>query len=110
MFSPEEFLKLPAGDCIFINPAYANAKEASIPVKLKVKVGDGEIQRRTFGEANFNLVIKELKNKILHQKITSNDIYCRIAALNKVIPFKPSKNSNNHVKNFFVAITNDESK
>jgi type IV secretory pathway TraG/TraD family ATPase VirD4 len=91
MFSPEEFLKLPAGDCIFINPAYANKKEASIPVKLKVNVGDGEMQRRAFGEKYFGLVIEELKKKNEHQKITTNDIYCRVDALGKIIPNKTNK-------------------
>ncbi|MEY2855959.1 MAG: hypothetical protein RLZZ74_268, partial [Cyanobacteriota bacterium] len=38
LFSPEEMLKLPAGHCIFINPAYANQHEASVPMKLKVKI------------------------------------------------------------------------
>jgi type IV secretory pathway TraG/TraD family ATPase VirD4 len=33
LFSPEEMLKLPAGHCIFINPAYANQHEASILMK-----------------------------------------------------------------------------
>jgi type IV secretory pathway TraG/TraD family ATPase VirD4 len=88
MFSPEEFLKLPAGDCIFINPAYANTKEASIPVKLKVKVGDGEMQRRAFSEKHFNLVIKNLKKKIRHSTICYQDIQDRVDSLSKIIPSK----------------------
>jgi type IV secretory pathway TraG/TraD family ATPase VirD4 len=91
MFSPEEFLKLPAGDCIFINPAYANTKEASIPVKLKVKVGDGEMQRRAFGEKHFGLVIKKLKNQIKHRKVTNDDIKVRIKALSEIIPSESEK-------------------
>jgi type IV secretory pathway TraG/TraD family ATPase VirD4 len=88
MFSPEEFLKLPAGDCIFINPAYANKQEASIPVKLKVKVGDGVIQRRTYGEERFELVIKELTKKNQHSAIGHQEIKKRIDSLGKVIPSK----------------------
>jgi type IV secretory pathway TraG/TraD family ATPase VirD4 len=86
MFSPEEILKLPAGSCIFINPAYANQQEASIPVKLKVHVGEGEMQRRAYGEAKFDLVIKQLKQKIQHNQITGADIHKRIEALNSMIP------------------------
>jgi type IV secretory pathway TraG/TraD family ATPase VirD4 len=92
MFSPEEFLKLPAGDCIFINPAYSNGKEASIPVKLKVEVGDGEMQRRAYGEKNFHIVIKKLKASIVSEKITSQDIHMRISALDSFIPNKRSEN------------------
>jgi type IV secretory pathway TraG/TraD family ATPase VirD4 len=86
IFSPEEFLKLPAGHCVFINPAYANAKEASVPVKLRVKVGDGEMQRRAYAEKNFHLVIKQLKKKSKHSVIDQNSIRQRIDKLNLVIP------------------------
>jgi type IV secretory pathway TraG/TraD family ATPase VirD4 len=91
MFSPEEILKLPAGTCVFINPAYANQKEASIPLKLKVLVGEGELQRRAYGEAKFDLVIQQLKKKVQHSPITGNDIKVRILALDKFIPGKYSK-------------------
>jgi type IV secretory pathway TraG/TraD family ATPase VirD4 len=91
MFSPEEILKLPAGSCIFINPAYANQTEASIPMKLKVHVGDGEMQRRAYGETNFDRVIKQLKIKNKHSPITGSDITERINSLNKFIPGKYTK-------------------
>jgi type IV secretory pathway TraG/TraD family ATPase VirD4 len=86
MFSPEEFLKLPAGSCVFINPAYANQTEASIPMKLKVHVGDGEIKRREYGKEKFSLVIQMLKKKTEKLKITNNDIQGRINALDTFIP------------------------
>jgi type IV secretory pathway TraG/TraD family ATPase VirD4 len=92
IFSPEEFLKLPAGDCVFINPAYANDKEASIPLKLKVKVGDGEMQRRAYGEKNFGLVMKNLKKMNQHSKITDKGIENRVKALDFFIPSERKKN------------------
>jgi hypothetical protein len=91
IFSPEEFLKLPAGDCVFINPAYANAQEASIPVKLKVKVGDSEMQRRAYGEKHFGLVIKKLKQQKEHTVIDKEGINSRINALENIIPSKSSE-------------------
>jgi type IV secretory pathway TraG/TraD family ATPase VirD4 len=91
MFSPEEILKLPAGSCVFINPAYANQTEASIPMKLKVHVGDGELQRRAYGEANFDRIIGQLKTKNKHSQITGSDITERINSLNKFIPGKYAK-------------------
>jgi type IV secretory pathway TraG/TraD family ATPase VirD4 len=93
MFSPEEILKLPAGTCVFINPAYANQKEASIPLKLKVNIGDGEMQRRAYGEAKFDSVIKNLKKKIQHPAITNKDIQIRIDALTKMMPSEKERNS-----------------
>jgi type IV secretory pathway TraG/TraD family ATPase VirD4 len=103
LFSPEEMLKLPAGHCIFINPAYANQHEASVPMKLKVEIGDGEMQRRAYGEANFHRVIKELKKKVRHTQITGDDIKARIAALDKFIPNKLGKS----VKNISVDIADE---
>jgi type IV secretory pathway TraG/TraD family ATPase VirD4 len=98
MFSPEEILKLPAGTCVFINPAYANQTEASIPLKLKVHIGDGEMQRRAYGEAKFDSVIKNLKKKIKQSTITSKDIQIRISALNKIIPSEKERSSEIHAK------------
>jgi hypothetical protein len=103
LFSPEEMLKLPAGHCIFINPAYANQHEASVPMKLKVEIGDGEMQRRAYGEANFHRVIKELKKKVRHTQITGDDIKARIAGLDKFIPNKLGKS----VKNISVDIADE---
>jgi hypothetical protein len=90
IFSPEEFLKLPAGSCVFINPAYAHGEEASVPMKLKVKIGDGEMQRRAYGEAHFNLVIKNLKRRNQYGAIDKNGINLRITALEKLLPKQTS--------------------
>jgi type IV secretory pathway TraG/TraD family ATPase VirD4 len=86
LFSPEEMLKLPAGHCIFINPAYANQQEASIPMKLKVNVGKGELRRRAYGKSKFDLLIKKWSKKTQHYQISDNDIWNRINALNDFIP------------------------
>jgi type IV secretory pathway TraG/TraD family ATPase VirD4 len=91
MFSPEEVLKLPPGTCVFINPAYSNKEEASIPSKLKVNIGDGEMQRRDYGEKHFNLVMKKLKSQVKHTKIGNNDIELRIGALANMIPSEEEK-------------------
>jgi type IV secretory pathway TraG/TraD family ATPase VirD4 len=103
LFSPEEMLKLPAGHCIFINPAYANQKEASIPMKLKVIVGEGELKRRAYGESKFNLVVKQLVKKMKHSRISDLDIKKRIFALDKLIPSKYSKS----VKNISTDVTKE---
>jgi type IV secretory pathway TraG/TraD family ATPase VirD4 len=92
MFSPEQILKLPAGSCIFINPAYANQQEASIPVKLNIHVGEGELKRRAYGEANFNLLIRNITKNIRYSNVTSKDIQARIDALRKMIPSEVERN------------------
>jgi type IV secretory pathway TraG/TraD family ATPase VirD4 len=107
MFSPEEFLKLPAGSCVFINPAYANKEEASIPMKFKVHVGDGEMQRRAYGEANFNLVIKNLKKRNQHSVIDINGIQARIAVLEKLLPKQASVKPIDVMQDVFSDVTQE---
>jgi type IV secretory pathway TraG/TraD family ATPase VirD4 len=98
LFSPEEMLKLPAGHCIFINPAYANQQEASIPMKLKVNVGEGELKRRAYGESKFDLVIKQLRKNVQHSQITGNGIQARISALDDIIPKNGKTHKEIHVE------------
>jgi type IV secretory pathway TraG/TraD family ATPase VirD4 len=107
MFSPEEFLKLPAGSCVFINPAYANQAEASIPMKLKVHVGDGEIKRREYSKAKFDLVIENLKERNQHSVIDINGIQARIAVLEKLLPKQASVKPIDVMQDVFSDVTQE---
>jgi type IV secretory pathway TraG/TraD family ATPase VirD4 len=107
MFSPEEILKLPAGTCVFINPAYANEKEASIPLKLKVHIGESETKRRAYSEERFDLVIQELKKKTKKPKITSDDIQLRIATLEKLLPKQASVKPIHVMQDVFSDVTQE---
>ncbi len=107
IFAPEEFLKLPAGSCILINPAYANAKEASVPMRLKVKVGDGEMQRRAYGESHFHLVIEQLKKRNQHRVIDKAAIQSRIMALEKLLPKQASIKPIDVMQDIFADVTKD---
>jgi type IV secretory pathway TraG/TraD family ATPase VirD4 len=98
IFSPEEILKLPSGSCIFINPAYANKQEASIPMMLKVHVGDGEMKRRAYGETNFHLVLRKLKKYNQHHRINPEHIQARIEALISIVPSKEERANKNAEK------------
>jgi type IV secretory pathway TraG/TraD family ATPase VirD4 len=109
IFSPEEILKLPSGSCIFINPAYANQQEASIPLKLKVKIGEGEIKRRVYGETNFDLLMKRLKEMQNHSKVTSKEINMRINSLDKLMPGKNTINTKAICKNIIKDLISNNS-
>jgi hypothetical protein len=106
MLSPEEILKLSSGKCIFINPAYSNPQEASIPLSLKVNIGDSEMQRRAYSEAKFDLVMGELRSRVKHHAITEKDIHLRIFALAKVIP-DASIMPTSFMQNLFADITKE---
>jgi hypothetical protein len=87
------------GKQMIINPAYANTKEASVPIKLKVKVGDGKMQRRAYGEKHFSLVINKLKKEVGPVAVTSSSIKKRIDALNDFIPSKKQRQSRSNEEN-----------
>lgn len=43
LLTPDQILKLDQGECVFINPAYKGGYEASIPLRLKVKIAQRDI-------------------------------------------------------------------
>lgn len=38
LFAPEDFLKLPQGNCILISPGYSSKTEANVPRRLNIKI------------------------------------------------------------------------
>ena len=44
LMTVDEVLKLDQGECVFINPAYKGGGEASVPLRLKLRVSKSEIQ------------------------------------------------------------------
>jgi type IV secretion system protein VirD4 len=44
LMTVDEVLKLDQGECVFINPAYKGGGEASVPLRLKLRVSKPEIQ------------------------------------------------------------------
>jgi type IV secretory pathway TraG/TraD family ATPase VirD4 len=86
LFSPEELLKLPAGSCILINPAYADKQESSIPVRLKVGIGKGEVNRREYGQSKFSLFIEQAIKRERLKLIGDNDIHIRLREIDRLLP------------------------
>jgi hypothetical protein len=70
-------------------------------------VGDGEMQRRAYGKANFNLVIKNLKRQNQHRVIDKNAIQVRIAALEKLLPKQASVKPIDVMQDIFSDVTQE---
>jgi type IV secretion system protein VirD4 len=47
LLTPDQILKLDQGECVFINPAYRGGGEASVPLRLKVKISSHEDRMQT---------------------------------------------------------------
>jgi type IV secretion system protein VirD4 len=58
VLSVDEVLKLDQGQCVFINPAYQGGGEASVPLKLRLKVPQSEIKIHDRSEQLWNEVAR----------------------------------------------------
>jgi type IV secretion system protein VirD4 len=47
LLTADQILKLDQGECVFINPAYRGGGEASVPLRLKVKISPQEDKQQT---------------------------------------------------------------
>jgi type IV secretion system protein VirD4 len=65
----DEVLKLDQGECVFINPAYRGKGEASVPLKLKLKVPMGEMKIQAESEKLWGAIAKRLAQRMAQKQI-----------------------------------------
>ena len=61
LLTSDQILKLDQGECVFINPAYRGSGEASVPLRLKVKISKREDSTQSRSEELWH---SSLKNSI----------------------------------------------
>jgi type IV secretory pathway TraG/TraD family ATPase VirD4 len=54
LISPTEFLKLPRGEAIVLNPGYSSDKESNIPLRVKFKVSPAVVKERQYCSDKWN--------------------------------------------------------
>ncbi|MGG6297777.1 type IV secretory system conjugative DNA transfer family protein [Leptolyngbya sp. AN02str] len=93
LISPEELLKLrqptpsfPIADFVLINPAYASAKESSVPARLRVKLSKHELTSIALGEAGFPAFIDRSRSMGRQDSFGAADLAVRQVAIAQVIP------------------------
>ncbi|MGV0029073.1 type IV secretory system conjugative DNA transfer family protein [Phormidesmis priestleyi] len=59
LMAVDEILKLDQGECVFINPAYKGNGEASVPLKLKLKVSKQEDHVQEHSEKLWREVVRD---------------------------------------------------
>lgn len=67
LMTVDEVLKLDQGECVFINPAYKGGGEASIPLRLKLKVSNQEIQLQNRSEHLWRTVLRDRLTQLMAQ-------------------------------------------
>jgi type IV secretory pathway TraG/TraD family ATPase VirD4 len=60
LFEASQFLKLPTGKCILVNPGYSNDEESSVPIEQKIKIPDRDLRAFKKSEDRWKTVQKEL--------------------------------------------------
>jgi len=45
LFAPEDFLKLPMGNCVLISPGYSSKTESNVPRRLNIKIPKADAER-----------------------------------------------------------------
>lgn len=63
LLEPPQFLKLPPGKCVFMNPGYENQKETSIPLVRQIHIPEEEIK--------IIELLKPFWDEFCHQRIKS---------------------------------------
>lgn len=86
LFEPAQFLKLPPGKCVFINPAYDNKKEGSVPLLKTIKVSKYLIGLEEENGNNWDKLIKQLARKSTQKRPTQEDLDFRLKEVDKRLP------------------------
>ncbi|OYD91685.1 transfer complex protein TrsK [Nostoc sp. 'Peltigera membranacea cyanobiont' 210A] len=86
LFEPAQFLKLPPGKCLLINPAYSNKNEGSVPILKNIKIPKYIIGLEQENDTNWDKVIKELARKSTQKKPTQEDLDLRVKEVDRKFP------------------------
>jgi type IV secretory pathway TraG/TraD family ATPase VirD4 len=93
LFEPAQFLKLPPGKCVFINPAYDNRKEGSVPILKNIKVPKYIIRLEEENSNNWDKLINKLARKSTQKRPTQEDLDIRIKEVDKRFPIPQAGNA-----------------
>ena len=86
LFEPAQFLKLPPGKCLLINPAYSNKNEGSVPILKNIKIPKYIIGIEQENDTKWDKVIKELARKSTQKKPTQEDLDLRVKEVDRKFP------------------------
>jgi type IV secretory pathway TraG/TraD family ATPase VirD4 len=91
LFEASQFLKLPAGKCILINPGYSNEKEASVPIEQRVKIPTADLKAFQESEQEWEKVREQLKRSSGQRPPSTEELKKRYVASNSLYPLPADK-------------------
>jgi type IV secretion system protein VirD4 len=114
LLTSDQILKLDQGECVFINPAYRGQGEASVPLRLKVKISQRENRTQARSEELWQSTVKaSLSQRAVSQRTLvdldqENEVRREMAERLFPLPIKTAANQENPFSNADVDITEDE--
>lgn len=93
LFESAQFLKLPAGKCVLINPAYSNKKEGSVPLLKSIKIPPAILAIDEYNQQHWNKLVSLLARTSKQKFPTQQDLDIRVQAVNQKFPI-PQKADN----------------
>ncbi|NET33268.1 MAG: type IV secretory system conjugative DNA transfer family protein [Cyanothece sp. SIO1E1] len=110
----DQLLKLDQGECVLINPGYKGGGEASVPMRLKVKISPKEIQTQQRSTELWRTQVQErlTQRTQTQQTLTDldaeNEIRREMAERLFPLPIAATAGSAGQFQNFNADITEDE--
>ena len=100
LFEPSRFLKLPTGQCVFLNPGYRNKKEAGVPFVQQVKLNKDILKSIEKSQGQWKAVKQALATEKGDRYVPSaEDLKERYKLVEKTFPKADKIPSNGKAKN-----------
>lgn len=86
LFEPSQFLRLPPGKCILINPGFTSRGEAAIPIQQAIKIPKADVQASEGSEALWAKIHARLVRRSPQQMPTAADLEKRRQMVEAMLP------------------------
>ncbi|MBD2450506.1 type IV secretory system conjugative DNA transfer family protein [Nostoc sp. FACHB-152] len=93
LFESAQFLKLVAGKCVFINPAYSNKTEGSVPLLKKIKISQPLENIDTYNQLKWHELVSLLARKSTQKFPDQQDLALRVAQIEQRFPIPSNPDS-----------------
>jgi type IV secretory pathway TraG/TraD family ATPase VirD4 len=91
LFEASQFLKLPSGKCILINPGYSNGNESSIPIEQRVKIPTRDLKAFKESEQVWEKAREKLKRNSGQRPPSTEELKKRYMASNSLYSLPENK-------------------
>jgi len=96
LFEPSQFLRLPQGKCVLINPGFTSRGEAAIPIRQTIKIPKADLQAMAVSEQLWAKIHARLVRRSPQRVPTTDDLEQRRQMVETMLPEPPSPVTSNY--------------